>query len=178
MVNVEVFLPLMEKKTSAILNVLFNTPGDFYLRELAVKANVPPATTLRILRKLVPLELVQVNQVKHIKLYSIAKNEKTHTLSSLFKKEVKILEFFVNSVKSMPGLQAVYVHGEESEDRINVLLIGDNLDQGFLRNLISQIKDSYNYVITYLIVTLEQYRQMSQMGLWGRQRKVLWEKQN
>lgn len=172
----EIFEQLLDPNIVSLLKVLFNAHEELYLRELARKAHVPAATALRTLRFLVQQGIVHVVAVKHIKLYSIEKNEKTQVLVRLFRKGVQVLDEFLSLVKGLSGLDAVYVYGEEGDERADVLLIGQGIDEGVLKNAVADVKAKHGFVVSYLVLTLEQYKQMSQMGLWSGQKRVVWDK--
>ena len=167
---------LIDGKKLAIIRVLFNSREELYLRELAKKAAVPVATTYRMLNELSRLKLVRVRAVKRMKLYSIERNDKAQALAPFFKKDIQVLGEFIEMIKSQPGLQAVYLHGEEREDRVNLLLIGEDLDNELLKRAAAEINEQHKFLLSYLSLTLEQYKQMSSMGLWSGTKKVLWER--
>ena len=80
-------LQLVDPKTVAVLRALIDAKDVLYLRECAKLAKVPPTTTLRILNQLSSLNIVSVQQIKHLKLYSIADTTSARDVRSLF--EVK-----------------------------------------------------------------------------------------
>lgn len=176
MQKIELVRGLMDSKKLAVMDTLFNAHEEMYLGELAKASKVPVATTYRIINELVKLGVVKVNQIKRLKLYGIDKNEKTLFWGNLLKKGVQVLDDFILIVKEIPGLQEVMLHGEEMKDRANLLLIGENLDEGILKRAVSDIKDKYSFTITYLPLTLLQYKQMSAMGMYGEKKKVVWER--
>lgn len=176
MQKIELVRGLMDNKKLAVLDVLFNAHEEMYLGEIAKQSKVPVASVFRILKELVKFELVKVNQIKRLKLYGVDRNEKTLFWGNLLKKGVQVLDDFISIVKEIPGLQEVMLHGEEMKDRANLLLIGENLDEGVLKKAVSDIKDKYGFTITYLPLTLLQYKQMSAMGMYGEKKKVVWSK--
>ena len=82
----EVVLQLIDPKIVAVLRVLAKSKDVLYLRECAKIANIPPSTTLRILDQLASMNLVHIDQVKHIKLYSFENNDSARELKSLLRK--------------------------------------------------------------------------------------------
>ena len=91
-------------------------------------------------------------------------------------KDLQVMDEFINSVNGQPGLQAIYLHGEDRENKVNLLLIGENLDADLIKTAAADINEKYNFLISYLSLTFEQYKQMSSMGLWKGTKKVLWER--
>ena len=167
---------LLDAKKLAVLDVLFNSDEEMYLGEIAKAAKVPVATTYRIINELVKLGLVKINQIKKLKLYSVGKNEKTLFWGNILRKGVQVLDEFISIVKVIPGLQEIMLHGETMKDRANLLIIGENLDEGVLKGAVGAIKEKHGFTITYLPLTLLQYKQMSAMGMYGERKKVLWAK--
>jgi DNA-binding IclR family transcriptional regulator len=78
-------LQLIDSKIVAVLRTLFSSKEPFYLRECAQKANIPVTTTLRILENLASLHIVTIQQIKHLKLYSVADTEENRSLASLLR---------------------------------------------------------------------------------------------
>jgi len=174
MARIELVQGLMDAKKLAVLDILFNSDEEMYLGEIAKASKVPAATTYRIINEMVKLGLVKVNQIKKLKLYSVDKNEKTLFWGNILRKGVQVLDEFISIVKVIPGLQEIMLHGETMKDRANLLIIGENLDEGILKGAVGAIKEKHGFTITYLPLTLLQYRQMSAMGMYGERKKVLW----
>ena len=176
MAKIELIKGLMDDKKLAIMNTLFNAHEELYLSEIAKKSKVSTASTFRIINKLIKLNIIKVNQIKKLKLYSIDKNEKTFFWGNILKQGIQIMDDFVGLIKNMPGLQEIIIHGEGMKNRANLLLIGDKLDESILKTAVSEILDKYKFTITYLALNLLQYKQMSAMGMYTEKKKVLWTK--
>ncbi|MFC1801313.1 hypothetical protein ACFLZB_02525 [Nanoarchaeota archaeon] len=174
--KIELVRGLLDDKKLAVMEILFNAHEEMYLSEIAKQSKVPVASCFRIVGGLVKLNLVKMTKIKRLKLYSIDKNEKTLFWGNILKRGVQVLDDFMRMVKDMPGLQEVMLHGEEMKDRANLLIIGEGLDEGTLKGAVSDIRDKYGFNITYLPLTLLQYKQMSAMGMYGEKKKVLWAK--
>jgi hypothetical protein len=174
MEEIKVFEDLFDKKIISILKILFKDPAkQFYLQELSKEATVPMATCSRILTKLNRLEIVEITKVSRFKLYRPFANKRVELLSSIFKEDIRILDKFTEKIKDLPGLRNIVLHGKKQANRANILLIGDNLDPGIIKTICSEIKEQYNFIITPLSLNYEQYAQMSQMGLYSGEKKVL-----
>jgi len=177
MQTIEVLTELFDKKILNVLDAVINDKsGGMYLSEVSKFANVSPATTYRIINKLVKLELIEEIKIKRLKLYKFKRSGKSEFLYQLFKKDVKILQMFIDKIKDVPELQAVVLHGEEAKDRANVLLIGGSIDSGKIKETCSEIKENYNFIIAPLILTAEQYDAMSKMGLYSGKKSIIFEK--
>lgn len=175
--KIAVFEDLFDKKIIAVLKILFrDNKKKYYLQELSREAKVPMATALRILDKLHKLEIVDVEKISRTKLYHLKENKKVEFLGTLFKVDRQIMDKFVEMIKDLPGLKSVILHGKEHPDRANVLLIGEDLDPGKVKEICAEIKEKYNFTITSLSLTETQYDQMSQMGLYSGAKKVYFER--
>ncbi len=176
MEQVSVLEELFDKKLIAVLKALLKDPKkEYYLQEIVAASNVPPATALRALDKLIKADVLSYRKLSRIKLYKLKENEKVELLASLFKQDLKIVELFVKKAKEIEGVKTIILHGKESSSRANILLIGENIDAGIVKSLCAEIKESYNFVISPLALTDEQYYQMSNMGLYSGQKKVLYQ---
>jgi len=177
MENTELLTKLFDKKKITILKKLLENPKrQFYLQELSKETGVSMATCSRILNKLTKLELVEIVQVSRFKLYQMAQNPRVHYISTFVKEDVQIMKIFIEKAKDIYGILSIVMHGEEKADKANLLLIGNDIEIGKVKELCVFIKEKYGFTVTTLTVTEEQYRAMSRMGLYSGVKHVLWEK--
>jgi DNA-binding Lrp family transcriptional regulator len=168
---------LFDKKLVGILRIFFQfNSKKFYLKEVADAAKVSMATTHRILTKLVKLGILDEIKISKFKVYQLAQNEKTEFLSSFIKESVKVLEVFIEAISSDPAIETIILVGKESDSKANVLIIGENVDAEKIKIAASDIKDQYNYKITYITMPQQQYDQMSSMGLYPGTKKTVYQK--
>ena len=177
MQELELLKELFDNKLVNVINVLINDRSEgLYLNEVSRAANVSPATTYRIINKLVNLEIIQEIRVKKLKIYKFTKSEDTEFLYKLFKKDIQVLKVFIEQVKNLEGLNEIILHGQEERDRANVLLIGSNIDPGKLKEVCGDIKEKHNFIISPLILTEEQYDSMSKMGLYSGKKNIIFKR--
>lgn len=177
MQNINILEELFDwKKISIIKLFLREKETEFYLREIARKTGVPPATAHRIISKLVRLQIVREIKVKAFKVYILNQSQNVEFLDTILKEETRIVELFVEEVKRLPGIESIIQHGEERKDKVNILIIGKDVDANEIKRICAEIKDKYNFRIYSLTLTNEQYEQMSSMGLYSGQKKVLFGK--
>ena len=178
MEQAEVLGALFDQKIISVLGVLVNDSGKegLYLREIAKGSKVSNATTYRIVQKLVKLQLVNQLKIKKLKLYKFKHSSGSEFLVNMLKKDIRVLEAFIRQVSGLKGVQAVLLHGEESNERANVLIIGDDVDSGKIKEICGSIREKYNFVISSLILAAEQFEQMSSMGLYSGKERVLFRK--
>jgi hypothetical protein len=177
MENLKILESLFDSKKLRILKLfLQDKEKQFYLREIAANSKVPVASAFRIIRLLVELKLVDIIKVHKFKLYRLARNENTSFLDSFLKEGKRIVQYFVDKIKKIPQLDAVVLHGKETEEKANVLLIGQGIDPYEVKKICASIKEQYNFVVSALALTQEQFAQMSTMGLYSGQKKILYRK--
>lgn len=178
MEELNVLKGLFDKKILSILDILVNDNSEegLYLREIAKKSKVSPASTYRILKKLVEMDIASQKKIKQLKLYKSNKTKKTEFLYNLLKKDVRIISLFVDMIQEIKPVQAVILHGEEQMDRANVLLIGEGIDNAKVKEICGELQTKHKFTISPLVLVAEQYEQMIKMGLYSGKEKVIWKR--
>ena len=172
MANKEILAELIDVKKAAILKVLFHSKEELCLKEIAQKSTVPMSSTFRILKELVGLQVVQRREWKTSKVYSSLDNERVEFLKELFQEEVDGVSEFIESIKDIPGIQSIVLHGVKKKGRANILLIGENIETAKADSICSILKEK-GFELTYLTLTKVQYAQMQKMGLYQGEKVVL-----
>ncbi len=177
-VDREILEKLLSPSLVKILKLFINHEDQsYYLREIAKITKVPPASTYRILKQLVDISILKLQQIKRFKLYALNTEKRFFLVDILEDRKNAVLEF-VNTVKEFDGVQMVVLHGEEDKGRANVLVIGTNLDTDSIKRNAVYIGAKFNFNIILLTLTPEQYNQMSSMGLYPGKKKILFESEN
>ncbi len=167
---------LFDRKLIRILKLLMlNKNRQFYLREIAKETRVPPATTHRLLSKLLSLDLITLHKFNKFKLYQLAQNDNTEFLEGFIKEGKRIVASFIDEIKTIQGLEAVYQISED-DYKSSLLLIGEQIDSNEIKRLSALYKEKYMYTITTLTLAQEQFEQMSAMGLYAGRKIVLYKK--
>jgi hypothetical protein len=165
---------LIDPKIVKILRIFFgNDKKQFYLREVSSLTGVSPASTFRLLNKLVEVKIVSLIHSAKFKTYILADNETTRFLGQLIKREKQILQVLVTKVKSIAGLEEVVLYGTEDKEKANVLLIGKNIPAETVKEVCNSIKEEFSYTINPLVLNREQYEQMNSMGLYPDKKRIL-----
>lgn len=168
---------LFDRKTLKILRLLSKDPEkQFYLREIAQQAKVPVATVYRIMKRLTAINVVDVVQIKRMKLYTYNQGKEGKFVEQLLEVRRGAVEEFVERCKAIEGIQQVILHGRKQKDRANFLIIGDDVPTGPLVEAQAAIKETTGFTVIYLILGRQQYEQMAEMGLYAGDRQVLLEK--
>ena len=172
----EILANLIDDKIVKIYLALTNTNKEFYLRELAKAAGVPPASTYRILRKLVKLKLVDEIKMSKFRLYRLSSNENTRFLGSIFVSKENVLDLFVSQIRQNPKIDAIILHGEMKEDKANLLIIGDKSTILEIDPIVDLIKREKKFEISFVCLDKAQYLKMTSMGLYSGKKTELYSK--
>ncbi len=168
---------LIDPKLAAILGVFIKNPNNEYcLNEVTEESKVPVATTHRMLRKLLKLNLVKFNKIKTLRLYSLNENDAIVYLSPLFEDSDAHISEFIEAVRNDPNIDNITQYGKETKDRVNLLVIGRNVNPEPIKVNIYNIKEKYSITLNTLVLEPEQYQQMSDMGLYSGRKKTLYMK--
>lgn len=167
---------LLDQNLLKILKTFINNEDQqFYLRELAKRARVPPASTYRILRTLLKLELIKEMRMKRFKFYSL-NAENADFLIDLLADRKSAVQEFVEAIRIDASLEMAVLHGKEEKGKANLLLIGMGLDQERIRAAALAVKEQYGFNIIHLTLNPDQYNQMSSMGLYPGKKVILFER--
>ena len=174
----ELLEKLFDKRIIAILNVLINDNSEegLYLREISKLSKVSAATTYRILQKLKALQVIREIRIKKSKFYKSIRSRRTEFLFQMLKKDIQVLQIFIEQIKEIREIQTAILHGEQTAKRANLLLIGQHIDTGRIKEICGSILDKYHFTVSPLILTPEQYEQMSSMGLYSGNEKIIWKR--
>ena len=168
---------LFDKKTLQVLRHLSSNPDkQYYLREISKAARVPIATVYRIVNRLVALEIIQIQKIKRLKLYQYGQGKESKFVEGLIEVRRGALEEFVELCLPIPGIHEVVLQGKPAKDKASVLLIGEGIPVGAILEAINRIRETFGFAIIHLTLSPEQYTQMTAMGLYSGERKVLLEK--
>jgi len=168
---------LFDKKTLGVLRHLSgNADKQYYLREIAKTTRVPIATVYRIVNRLVLLEILEVQKIKHLKLYRYGKGKESKFVEGLIEARRGALEEFVELCLPIPGIQEIVLQGKAEKTKASVLIIGEALPTQDINDAVSKVRETFDFSIIHLTLTPEQYLQMTRMGLYSTERKTLLEK--
>jgi hypothetical protein len=168
---------LFDRKILLILRLFIKkTDQKLTLQEISKSTKVPLATTFRILKRLLTLEIIFVEKIKHLKVYALNDNDRTKLLGNLLKGTKTIMDEFLDQINSVVGVQRVIMHGKEEKDKANIIIIGEHIDTVKIRDIVVNIKQKHLFTITDLILTESQYVQMAAMNLFSGRKDILLDK--
>ena len=133
-----------------------------------------PATTYRILNKIVNLGILEVREIKTAKLYKLGNNKIVDFLKSIL--EVDVIEYFVEAASKLEKVEEILLLGKKEKAKANVLILGNGINTAEMKLLTAEIKEKYDYTLNQMILSKEQYEQMSAMGLYPGSKRVLYKK--
>ncbi len=166
---------LFDRKRLAILRLfLSDKDREFNLSEVVKQTGVPVATVSRILRKFAELGLLEVSRIRHLRLYMLAENNAVRFLERFLKEEKHILDHAVAKLSEIPQIDLIILHGRTRKDWANLFLIGNSIDNNMVKPIIAKIKDEFRFTISPLTITQEQFEQMTSMGLYSGEKRVLY----
>ena len=85
-----VFLQLIDPKVLKILDVFVKNKNEhFHLNKLSKSSGVPLATTFRIVKQLLSLDVIEQVSIHKFKIYKLAVNEKTAELERAMERYAK-----------------------------------------------------------------------------------------
>jgi hypothetical protein len=175
--DVEILEQLFDAKILTILKIFIKNDGkQFYLREISKLTRISPASTYRIIKKLESLAIIRLTQIKNLKLYELEHNKKTEFLRAALKTEKRIVDTFVDRVKDLKGVSEIIIQGKEKEDRANLLIIGEEVDSNEIKHVCADLKERFGFMISSLTLNMEQFEQMSSMGLFPGEKKTLYKR--
>lgn len=176
---VEALSTIFNPRIIRLLKVMaLNPEQKFFLKELTDKSSLPVATVHRLLNKMLRAKLLKETKIGHTRLYQFSDTPKSVSVAMFFKEEAEPLEIFVTEVSSLAGIVKVAVQGEPSRTRANLIMIGDLSGQeqaDTVKRIVADIRENHKFTITPLVVTPEQFNQMTVLGYMG-EVKIIWER--
>ncbi len=171
-------LELIDDKLVKLVDLFSNNPDrEFYLREISRLTNIPPATTYRLIHKLLDKEIIEQKIINKFKLYKLKNNEKAKKIAELFSKKKNALEVFKEEIAKIPEVQLVYLlEQRRGENKLNVLILGSGIDPGEIKKIIVKIKEDFDLTINHLTLTFDQYDKMISMGLFPGKKSIIFQR--
>lgn len=163
---------LLDSKILAIIKLFLKSDEEYYLREISRLTRVSPASTYRILNRLVKINFLTVRQIKTARLYKISSNKTTELLKSLL--EVDVIQLFVDQASQIDNVEEILLLGAVTKNKANILLLGNNVDTAKIKLLCAELREHYNFTINQMTLVREQYEQMSAMGLYPGSKTILY----
>ncbi|MBU4492753.1 MAG: hypothetical protein KKA61_00110 [Nanoarchaeota archaeon] len=81
---------------------------------------------------------------------------------------------FVEKAKIINGIDSIILHGKKTNKSANILIIGKDDVSKKVDVIVIDIKQKHNFNIDFLILSDLQFRQMTKLGVYSGEKKVLW----
>lgn len=168
---------MFDNKILNVLDVfLKNKENQFFLKEISQQSKVSLTSCYRIVRKLVKLFVVKELKVSRFEVYQYNDVDENKFLEEIVIEEHNYIDEFVQKAKVVPGVMQIILHGIETKDKANLLVIGRGVDSGVFKPLSADYRLNKKFNISVLTLDPDQYAQMTDMGLYSGKKKILFEK--
>ncbi len=173
----DVIMSIIDEKIGRILDTIYDRPKEgFYLTQLSERAKVSISSTYRILKKLKAINLIKEERIGPSKMYYLMDNEQVKLLGEIIKPSKSISKIIQEFFSDIFALEKIVSYGKVDANRATLLFIGDVQDTDIIEKKKKEIQRQYGLMINHIILTPDQYEKMSSLGLYPRDKKVLWEK--
>ena len=154
--NMEILKDLFDERIIEILNLFVENPEkQFSLTGISNATKINITSTFRILNKLVDKEILKVIFIGKIRIYQLEKNKKTIELVQMLKRKENPLQEFAQQISSHPRVKKIILESRENNSA-KILIIGDFLPTEKINRLCEEIKNKYNFKISYVEISENQ----------------------
>jgi len=172
---------LLDQKKSSVLKVFLNQKDkQFYLQEISILSKVPIATVHRILQKLIAAKYITQLNVAKFKVYQFNNSpemaEQMGSIENIIPKDKTIIDIAVARLKTILGINSIILHGEITEAKAGILIIGDNIDNDQVKQVSSELKEKFNFTLLPLVMTQDNFDHMRENDMLKGEIKVLYVK--
>lgn len=168
---------LFDRKRMILVKLFLDHPEQEYgIREAARLAKLAPATSYRIIRTLLKMEVVEERRIKKLRLYRMAQNRDTKFLDELLAIKKTAIEEFVELASHVSGVTEITQIGKPSKDRVVMFVIREEADpaensrvETEIGRIETEIKAKYKFSIhqsTVSHIGFERWMRMNEhMGM-------------
>lgn len=171
----KLLMGLFDQKRLRLIKLFLDNPENEYgLREAAKAARLPPATVHRIMKILLEYGVVEERRVKKLRLYRLSSSKQATFLDELLAVKKTAIEEFVEQARGLEGVESLILHGKATKEKAGILVVGQGIDGAALNSIVGAIREKYRFSIIHTTLAHEQYEQMTAMGLFPQEKKVLY----
>lgn len=162
---------LISPKILKIIAVFFGSGQPLYVREIARKLALPPATVSRILQRLLRRELLTSQKKGSLKLFQLNPHfPSLPEIKSLVQKESGPVPLLTQALKQIPLVSSVTVYGSAANNQltstsdIDLLIVGSPpVDE--LNQQLNRLEKTLSREINYSLYSPEEFsRQKTKPG--------------
>jgi predicted nucleotidyltransferase len=154
------------KTRRALLNTFFSNPdNEYYTRQLSTLLKLSVGSIHREIGKLISARVLIAREVGNIKLFSLNKENPVYEeLRAIILKTDGAIGLVKDVVSKIKGVRAAFVYGsfakgdERGDSDIDILLIGNAVDEDRLAVVIREAEKKLFREINYTIYMEEEYK--------------------
>jgi len=168
---------LVDKKLLGVLEVFFENPKEkFYLKQISNVTGVSNTSTYRIVKRLCKMGILREEIVGPTKLYLISEKKEVIMLSELFKPKKSINQMIKEQFSIVQGIDYIVMYGKAQNGKATVFLIGPTPNNKEIESAKDKIEKTSGVLINYITLTDVQFNQMSRLGLYPEEKRIIWKK--
>jgi len=168
---------LVDKKLFNVLEVFFENPKErFYLKQISKATGVSNTSTYRIVKRLCRLGILREEVIGPTKLYYISEKKEVMMLSELFKPKKSVTQTIKELFANVDGIDYIVMYGKAQNGKATVFLIGSSPDSKGIEIAKEKIEKDSGFLINYITLTDIQFNQMSRLGLYPEEKRMIWKK--
>jgi len=175
--SIDLLAGLLDEKLIRIMKVFIkNSDKKFYLSEIAKISKVNPASTFRILNKLVKEEFVKAAVIGKVRMYKLSSEERARSLSKILKEDDSDpLKKFVDKIKMIPRISLVLLDSKTTNSA-KVIVVGEYSSKERIETLANEVNDSCNFKIEFVEINVRQFKELRSLKTFDLNKKILYKK--
>ncbi|MFH1619674.1 MAG: nucleotidyltransferase domain-containing protein [bacterium] len=154
------------KARKALLAIFFTNPEqEYFTRQLERLSGIYAANLQRELLKMEDGGLLESRHLGKLKLYKLNMRHPLYSeLKSLVAKTIGLEEIIRSGISAVKGVTAACIYGsfargeERSNSDIDVLIIGNNIDEDNLIRVLKSLEEKLQREINYSLYSSEDWR--------------------
>lgn len=173
--NTEILKKLFDEKIISVLNVFFDySDENLSLTQICSLSKVNPATTIRIINKLLEQDILDLIKSGKSKSYKIKQTPKTLFLTKLLNKEDHLSEL-IDKIILLPYLEKIVL---ESKGKTNLkfLFVVSSEGKDNIQRITKEFQLKYDIKIQFIEVSESQFNDLDRFGAYNLSNKVIWER--
>jgi len=175
--GIDVLTGLLDQKLIKVISLFAKNPEKkFYLSEVSKLSNVNPATTFRILKKLVKENIIIPIVIGKVRVYQLSGGERAKSLSEFLKKdyveEVTPLEVFLDKIKLVPHISKIILDSKTQNSAKLIIVSEFTLKDRILR-ICDDVYNRFKFKINFVELKPNQFDGLRELNNFDLNKKVL-----
>lgn len=165
-----VLYSLIDEKIIKILALFFTKKSySFNLSEVTKYSGVSKASSFRILKKLSRMGLVEVEEIKSIKLYSLSREAPVAELEEVMFPKKSINEKIVDLSSQNSAIEKVILMNSKKNYYSLIIVlksISDFEKKDIIEKKFANLGKEFKFYLDLAFMDIEQYRKFNSMGMY------------